>query len=247
MDVYLDLSMVFLLIQIMVCLYGSELLMVYRYKRGLKISLIVVNTLLFYTIYLPFIFSLLIFFLVNLILFVIFTKKWIYPYLTFNILFFLIDFLIVVITDKVKLMNVYLTINKPIGVLYCLLVPFFGLCLLLSTKFVDSIFHLHIYKTTCFISKDDKKYSFSAYFDSGNTLKFNNTPVIFCLKSTWTFSLNSPSFVELETINGVDVKEGYSALISLEDNSEEFFVYVVLLDDIKSFHGCEILLNAYLR
>lgn len=247
MDVYLDLSMVFLLIQIMVCIYGSELLMVYRYKRGLKITLILVNTCLFFTIYLHFIFSLLIFIIVNLFIFVAFNKKWLYSYLIFNLLFFLIDFFVILITDNIKLINIYLVINKPIGVLYSLFVPFFGLCLLLATKFVDSVFHLHVYKTTCFISKDDKKYSFSAYFDNGNTLKYNNVPVIFCLKKIWMFDLSSPQEIEVETVNGIEINIGYNALISVEDKDEEFFVYVVLVDDINSFHGCEILLNAYLR
>ena len=61
------------------------------------------------------------------------------------------------------------------------------------------------------------------------------------------FDLSSPQEIEVETVNGIEINIGYNALISVEDKDEEFFVYVVLVDDINSFHGCEILLNAYLR
>ena len=119
--------------------------------------------------------------------------------------------------------------------------------LVVSSKRVDSLFHLHVYKTTCVLTKEDKKFAFKAFYDSGNTLKYDNVPVVFCVKKLWNFSLESPVEIEANGINGSKKYQGYEALLSFGEKDENFFVYVVLLDDVNSFHGCEMLLNAYLR
>lgn len=247
MDVYLDLSLLFLLIEIMVCIYGVELLMTYRYKRGMKITLVLVNLILFFTIYLPFWVCITLFFILNISVFIVFNKKWIYDFCVFIILFFMINFLISLLTSKLKMLHIYLIISSAEGIFYCLLIPLFGLMLVVSSKLVDSLFHLHVYKTTCVLTKEDKKFAFKAFYDSGNTLKYDNVPVVFCVKKLWNFSLESPVEIEANGINGSKKYQGYEALLSFGEKDENFFVYVVLLDDVNSFHGCEMLLNAYLR
>lgn len=247
MDVYLDLSLFFLIIEIMVCLFGSELLLTYRYKRGMKFTTIVVNAILFFTIYLPYWLSIVLFLLLNSLVFIIFNKKWVFEYCIFNVLFFMINFLLSLLTDKLKMLHIYLVISSPVGIFYALLIPLFGLMLLVSTKIVDSLFHLHAYKTTCIVQKEDKKYALRAYYDSGNTLKYENVPVVFCLRDSWNFSLSSPVEIDVSSVNGEKKYLGYEALLSIEDHEEAFYVFVVVLDNISSFHGCELLLNAYLR
>lgn len=247
MDVYLDLSLLFLLIEIMVCIYGVELLMTYRYKRGMKITLVLVNLILFFTIYLPFWLCITLFFILNILVFIVFNKKWIYEFCVFIILFFVINFLISLLTSKLKMLHIYLIISSAEGIFYCLLIPLFGLMLVVSSKLVDSLFHLHVYKTTCVLTKEDTKFAFKAFYDSGNTLKYDNVPVVFCLKKSWNFSLDCPVEIEANGIGGTKKYQGYEALLSFGENDENFFVYVVLLDDVNSFHGCEMLLNAYLR
>lgn len=247
MDVYMDLSLLYLLIEIMVCIKGIEILLCYRIKRRVKISLIIVNLLMFFTIYLSFFINLIAFLLINLLIFLIFNKKWLYDYLIFNILFFMINFLLSFSTSSLAMLHIYIVIKKPLGALYILLIPLFGVFLIVSSKFVDSIFHLHQYKTTCFISKEKRKVYYKAFYDSGNLLKVNDVPVIFILKSVWNFSFEGPKDICVNTINGEKNYVGYGALLSIEDSPSSYFVYVVLMDEENLFHGCEVLLNAYLR
>ena len=165
----------------------------------------------------------------------------------FFILFFIINFFLTLITDDIKLLHIYLSINSPKGIIYSILVPIFGISLYLAMKFVDSIFHLHAYKTKCIISKDSQKACFLGYFDSGNTLKVDNVPVIFCNRSSWLFPLTNEKDIEVSTINGEKIYRGYEALINIDGKNEDVFVYVILNDNNDGFNGCEILLNAYLR
>lgn len=247
MDVYIDLSLVLLSIQIMVCLKGCELLLGYRYKRGMKFTLILANLMLFFTLYLHFWTCLIGFVLANLILHRVFYPKFLIKALIFFALFFLIDFFLILVGRNVRLLHIYLIVEKPLGVVYALLVPLFGVMLAVATRLVDSLFRLHVFKTTCIITKDEKKYAFQAYFDTGNTLKYDNVPVVFCLKSLWNFSLEQPCEIEVTSVNGTQTCQGYGALINLEGSEEDYYVYVVLVDTVNSFHGCEVLLNAYLR
>ena len=247
MDVYLDLSLVLLLIEIMVCIKGIEVLMTYRLKRSVKITLILVNLILFFTIKLNFVVSMFLFIILNMTIFKTMSKKPVSEFVTFFIIFFIIDFFIILITDSISIINIYLAINSPIGIIYSLFVPLFGIMLSVASKFVDAVFRLHSYKINCILSKNGKKYSYLGYFDSGNTAKYDNVPIIFCLKDLWSFNLDNPFEIEIETVSGNQLYKAYSALINLEDSKEDYFVYVILLDRSEQFNGCELLLNAYLR
>ena len=86
-----------------------------------------------------------------------------------------------------------------------------------------------------------------SYFDTGNTLKCDGIPVIFCLKRTWPFSfINTTNKVNVNTVNGSSEMELTKALITFDDKKISIVVYVALLDQDESFNGCECLLNAYL-
>ena len=247
MDVYLDLSLFLLLIEIMVCIKALELLMVYRIKRSVKITLIAVNLILFFTIKLSLIVSIFLFLIFNMTILIFMNKKKVGDFLIFIIIFFVINFLIVIISKDIKLLNIYLVIIKPIGTFYALIIPLFGLMLSLSAKFIDYVFRLHNYKMNCFIIKNGKKYAYLGYYDSGNTLKYDNVPVIFCVKKYWMYDFNNEIEIEVDTISGKTKHTAYNALINIEDSKEDYFVYVVVIDQDDQFNGCELLLNAYLR
>ena len=247
LDVYIDLSLVLLVIEIMVCIYGLELLLTYREKRSVKIALIIANSILFFTIKFSLIVSLFCFFIINMTIFKLISKKGTIKFVIFSIVFFTINLFFSSISNYLFLLNIYLAINSPIGIIYALLIPLFGVIMYISTRIVDALFHLHVYKTTCIISNNEQKIAYKAYFDSGNTLKYDNVPVIFCIDSSWLFPKINSTMIEVSTISGSDKYEAYKSLISINSSNEEYFVYVVLINEIKDFYGCEVLLNAYLR
>ena len=248
MDVYLDLSILSLAIEIMVCLLFVEQLTTHRIKRGMKFLFIILNIILFFTIYLTFILSIFLFILFNLMLFLINQRdKCLTNFILFILCFTLLNQFVLIVGENISVLHIYLVINDLNGLLSILIFPLFYVGLIISVRIVDSLYHLHKYKTSCFITKKDKKIYFSAYYDSGNTLKYDNVPVIFCLKNKWKFIDNESTIIEVESVNGKSKYIGYEALLSIEDSDENFFVYVVVLDKIDSFHGCEVLLNAYLR
>lgn len=248
MDVYLDLSILALTIEIMVCLMFVEQLTTHRLKRGMKFLFIVLNIVLFFTIYLSLILSVFLFVLFNLLLFFINKKDdCLTNFLLFSFCFALLNLFVLIIGENISVLHIYLVINDLRGLLSIIIFPLFYIGLIISVKIVDSLYHLHKYKTSCFITKKDKKYFFSAYYDSGNTLKYDNVPVIFCVKKEWKFIDNESTIIEVESVNGKSKYIGYEALLSIEDSNENYFVYVVVIDKIDSFHGCEVLLNAYLR
>ena len=247
MDVYLDLSLLLLLIEIMVCIYGVELLLAYREKRSVKITLVLSNLILFFTIRASLIVSFACFILINMTIFKILSKKGNSKFLLFTIIFFVINIFFSLISNNIQLLNIYIVINNPLGIIYALLIPLFGIFLYVSTRFVDSLFHLHVFKTTCIISNNNQKIAFKCYYDTGNTLKYENVPVIFCVESSWLFPKENSYMIEVSTISGLSIFEAYKSLVSINSSEDEYFVYVVLLDNINDFHGCEVLLNAYLR
>ena len=52
--------------------------------------------------------------------------------------------------------------------------------------------------------------------------------------------------IEVSTINGNSILKGVKALLRIIDSKESYFVYVAFVSSMNSFHGCELLLNAYL-
>ena len=58
--------------------------------------------------------------------------------------------------------------------------------------------------------------------------------------------INEYVLIEVKTINGIIKYKGYKALINIDHNQEEFFIYLVVVKNNESFNGCDLLLNAYL-
>lgn len=246
MNVYIDLSAVMLLMEIMVCIYGIESLMIRRLKKGVKITLIIVNFIMFFTIYLSYLTSFIIFFIFNFLVFKLLDNNQIKSFILFLILFFIINFSLNVLSNDISMKNVYLVVNNPYGILYIILVPLFGLFIYFSTRLVDNLYHLHSFKTQCIVTLNQKRYLINGYYDSGNTLKYNNVPVVFCNQVQMIEEINEYVLIEVKTINGIIKYKGYKALINIDHNQEEFFIYLVVVKNNESFNGCDLLLNAYL-
>ncbi len=139
-----------------------------------------------------------------------------------------------------------LIINSPKGIISYLFAPLFFISLILSVRIVDYLFRLHSYKTSCYLIKNNQKIYYTCYYDSGNTLKHHDIPVIFISKDKYIFDIEELEEIQIETINEVKKMKLESCLISLEDKKDEYFVYVIITDK-KDFNGCEVLLNAYIN
>ena len=125
--------------------------------------------------------------------------------------------------------------------------PLFNLILLLVSRGVDSIYRLGNYKVDAIICVEGKKAKFRCYFDTGNTLKYQGIPVIFCLKRSWPFTyINKMDVINVSTVSGNKEMEATKALITFDEQKLSILVYVALIDQEESFNGCECLLNAYL-
>lgn len=140
-----------------------------------------------------------------------------------------------------------LVISQPKGAIGLLGIVVFSAALVLSSLMVDKLYRLKDFKVQSIIYYKNQKAIFDCYFDSGNTLKYKNIPVIFVLRKNWCFKTTGTfERIEVSSINGESVYYGVQALIEIENSTESYFVYVILIDDTASFNGCECLLNAYL-
>lgn len=248
MNVYFDLSMVTLFCLSLTQSYFVEIIMVIKIKWKIKFLIAFISSLLVLLIHLP---SLLIILISGIIFF--FISKFFFKENGGKVLaLYIISYLLVGISltllskSKVRMYRYILVITTPSSMIYSLFIPLFYVCLYLSMIFVDNIYRLGNYKVDAIISKNNEKYIYKCYFDTGNTLKFKNVPVIFVAKGKWEFSASEEEEILVSTINGETSYYATKALIELDYNSSSYFVYVVEVEE-ESFHGCEILLNAYLR
>lgn len=246
MNIYIDLSVILLLMEIMVCVKMVESLTTHRIKRRMKLTLLLVNFVLFFSIYLSSLFSIILFLFFNYLVFKVYEKKIIITFLLYIFFYFSINFLLNYLVEDLTLKNSYLVVSTSYGFLYGLLIPVFGIWITLSTKIVDSLFHLHSFKTQCIVSVGEKKYLLTGYFDTGNTIKYDNVPVVFVIKNTIIIEKNKQIEFEVNTIQGRKKYLGYQGLLKYENLEEDYYVYIAETDSLNSFNGCEILLNAYL-
>ena len=97
------------------------------------------------------------------------------------------------------------------------------------------------YRYTVRLTIKDKSYLTTAYFDSGNTLKIKDTPVVFLTNELKDKDENYEKMI----VKGIgEGKSEYHKGKILFNNNEKdvYFAYV----NKKSFNGCKCLLNVYL-
>ena len=248
MNAYLDLMVISHIIITMVSINFMQIVDCYRLKWRGFIKLILCNFIQIFFIYLKWYLGFILFFLLNgIIFFLFYKKKFLRPYLEFISCYLFLSLSLSFFSKELNFKNGILVICKPSAILYILFAPLFNIILILVSKGIDTIYRLGNYKTDAIISVDGKKAKFKCYFDTGNTLKCDGIPVIFCLKRTWPFSfINTTNKVNVNTVNGSSEMELTKALITFDDKRTSIVVYVALLDQDESFNGCECLLNAYL-
>lgn len=129
----------------------------------------------------------------------------------------------------------------PSGFFYILILPVLFVIIWIITKSIKSLIFLRKYRYNVTVTINAKVYKLSAYFDSGNTMKFNDIPVIFL---TEEFKERNIKYNKL-LIKGVGEENGeyLKGTILFENRVKE--VYCAYLNK-RSFNGCKCLLNVYL-
>ena len=226
--------------------YFVKTLMFKKIKLRYYLLLIFTCGFSLFLIYLNIYLSILIYIMyVMVIMIIVYKKQMIKALLLYMFCYTLLTFIIDKLSIYNSCYNFILIINNSKGIFSYIFCPLFFLGLIISTKIVDCLYRLNTYKTVCYLSKNNSKYSYTCYYDTGNTLKHNDIPVIFINKDIYKFKLEEGEEIEIKTVNGREKRKVQSCLLSLEDKKESYFVYVVLVEE-NDFNGCEILLNAYL-
>ena len=242
----MDLSFLLQIILGYASLYFTKTLLVKKSKAYLEVIFLLSVGFSVFLIYSSLLISIIIYFIfVSIFLLLIFKKEYFKGVFLYFFCYSLLTFIIDNFSSDNKVINFILIINSPKGMVSYLFGPIFFISLLLSIKIVDYLFRLNTYKTTCYLIKNNSKAFYSCYYDTGNTLKVNDVPVVFIAKDKYKFNLDEFEIINVETINESKEMKVQSCLLSLEDKKESFFVYVVITDK-SDFNGCEILLNAYI-
>ncbi len=249
MNIYFDLTMLSNLTLSMVSLFFVKIVATYRAKKGVLCILILGQTISVYTHYLNEIIGYLIlaFFLLTMMI-IIYKKKWFHASVLYLLCYYGLGFFLFMLDSNITIYRGIVTILEPTAMVKMLLIPIFALSLLLAATFVDKLYHLNNYKTQCMITYKNHHLVLSSYFDTGNTLKYLNTPVIFIAKNRWPYGVDSKTEkIEVQTVDSHHQYDGFKALLDLNDGAESYFVYVVLADQVADFNGCDCLLNAFLH
>lgn len=176
-----------------------------------------------------------------IIFFFIFKKNFIKPLFIYLFAYYSQISIIRLFTYKIFLYKGIVMIYIPSGFFYVFLLPLLFVIIWLIAKSVKSLIFLKKYRYNVTVMINEKVYKLSAYFDSGNTMKFNDIPVIFL---TEEFKERNIKYNKL-LIKGVGEENGeyLKGTILFENRVKE--VYCAYLNK-RSFNGCKCLLNVYL-
>lgn len=219
-----------------------------RLKRRGIFKLVALTLPMIFFIYFRFWISLLLILFMHVLIFVLFFKKhFLSPLLCYLVCYYGLSIAMSLFNEQVSLFHGVCMIHEVKGMLSILILPLFYILLHVVIKGVDALYHLGNYKMDAMMIVNGKKAKFRCYFDTGNTLKYQGVPVIFCLKKNWPFPLSPIGKVRYEGIGEGDEMDLESALISYKNNEDHRLVYVALVENKEGFNGCECLLNAYLN
>lgn len=135
-----------------------------------------------------------------------------------------------------------LMISTPFSVLFIFLVPIYITIIHLTISYIYKKIVNNRFVIRCIVRVDDKLFKGNGYFDSGNSLLFNDKPVIFINDKPIN---NNGEIIEVRGINDVSFKYlAFKATLFFKGNAKH--VYAVFINDIKSFNNCKFLLNKHI-
>lgn len=175
-----------------------------------------------------------------------FITKLILYYLYQAIVVFL---LVVLLKPHLAMRNLIVVVTSYTGAFAILLAVIFYFLVDLSVYITDHLYHLLTYKTEVMLTSSKSKKILSAYYDSGNTLSYKRSPVIFIKQGSFEFEKEEEVPIEDidNTVFPYPVLKIYRVLLTSQKAKESYFVYAAEVDKNADFYGCDLLLNVYLR
>lgn len=251
MNAYLDLMIINQFMMNLGAFHMMKVLTCSPAERGRSIGLSIIFSLTVFLIYLPPLASYLIGLSLILVIFVpIYRKKSLERILIYCLYQAIVTcFSRLLFPDATAMRHQILVITSFKGGILIPLSPLVIFTTDLCALIVDRLYRLRDYKTTILMTSGSTKKIVSAYFDSGNTLRLANDPVIFVKRGTFNFA-DKDEVKDIE-INPLTIRYPivhlYKVLINVGRNRASYFVYAAEVTTDADFYGCDILLNAFLR
>lgn len=243
MNVYIDLSILNYFLNSIISLFLIKNLSLKVIKFYYFIILSIINCFQILFIYQNIYICYSLYLILNLLIFIKLFKKECILYLILYLLFsYISQFLIMICFNGLIYYKGIFVINNSGQVLSLLSYPIILIIIFIISIFVDKLYRFRNYKEKVFLIINDKKYVFNGYMDSGNTLMYNNTPVIFINKK---FIFDYDEEILVNTLTGNNFVKGKKCLISINGKISYNYAYLCTSNE-SDFNGCECLLNIYL-
>lgn len=242
MEAYIDLSYIFHLLLYISSVNLSNMLSSTKIKRKHLIVLEITSLFLYFNVLLfakKAIYFNIIYYLIMFYLF--FKNNFFFVLFSFVFSYYSQIAIIRIFTNDIYLYKGILMIYNPKGVIYILMCPLITLIINIITRSIKSLMFLRKYRYNVRLDIHNKIYNTSAYFDSGNTMKFKDLPVVFLTEELKDKNVSYERIL-VEGI-GKECSDYLKGKIYFEDKEKEvYFAYVKK----RSFNGCKCLLNVYL-
>jgi len=242
MNAYIDISYIF---HLLLCISSIKFMKIISSKTlsRKKIVILEITSLILYLNVLFFTKQSVIYnmFYLLLIFYLFYKNKFLLPLFSFIFSYYSQLAIITIFTNGIYLYKGIIMIHNPNSFFYILIAPLLLIIVELITRSIKSLVLLKKYRYEVKLSIRDKIYNISAYFDSGNTLKYKDLPVIFL-----TNELKDKN-VEYERllVEGIGKESSEYLKAKILFNNKESDVYCAYINK-KSFNGCKCLLNVYL-
>lgn len=247
MEIYVDLTLVSLFLNGIVSLYFVRTVTCKIIRWYFYIIIGLVNMMQILYVYQSFYLCFLIYILVMLVTFLRYFRNSYVPYLLVYLMFMYVSQLMIFLFFRgLHFYNGLFYVENSNEVFYLFSYLVVIVAIYFVSLFVDRCFRLNKYKEKVILVVNNKKYITDGYYDTGNLLLYQKTPVVFIGKNRY-FTNNSlfDKNVEVSTINGNVIYKCKEALISLGDSGCYHYVYLCLCEE-NGFNGCDLLLNGYL-
>ncbi|HBD05919.1 MAG TPA: hypothetical protein DCY93_00720 [Firmicutes bacterium] len=249
MKIYLDLSFINLILVNLGGLHLGKKVIVREEKFYRSVILVVFLSFRLVYVYFNPILSYTLSILLDTLIFVIFYRKEFFKHLIlyYSYLSICTFFEHLMFKDETAIRNGVFVISEPIGAWVYLidLVLYFSVDL--SILIVDRLFHLKDFKMDVLLSSGTISRQVKAYYDSGNTMTIEKSPVIFVKKGAFDFTKKDEVYVPVPLNIPFKYEKICKVLVSCGAGKESYFAYAVVISEKENLYGCDCLLNVFLR
>lgn len=239
---YIDLSLIVFIFNYLISfIYAMIIFDNVKYHVSFIISNVILATILaiFNVLFVPYLF------LLALILYGLFLGIFNIRYLRvifFTLFLHYINNALLLLIGGCFLYEGILLISTPFVSFFILLEPLYFTLIHLSFNALFNYFKYKNFKIKCLIDLKYRIFKGKGYYDTGNTLLYNDKPVIF-IKGKPTS--NDGEIISIKGIN--DYSFSYLAYLgTLKTKKVKKEVYVVFVNENMNFNNCEFLLNKYI-